>query len=665
MVNSLKTSSNIKSLRFNRRSRIFGNATFTETLDLTQYGTVALDLDASQLSTGLLSSFTDQSGNDYHWTATGSDRPTVGTTNGYQGVIFDGSNKMDAPSALYSYPTNDYGLAILVYSVANSGNHRLVQGEISGTEEFGFRVSGGDTMNSRWDGGRSVDVSDDTDIHIAVIRRTGSTHQVLFDGGHITNESENAGDVTLDYLAMGQQSSGAQSAEATVFRHILLHDSDAFTDDEVDAIANAVFSEYGKDWVDISLYVAPLENLFTSSQSAFDVTSHIDFRSNWQVSGGVLQSLNVNNNEARMDLDTPLVSGTPYAIYWEQENGTTGDVKMQLAGDSTLSNTAFDATHDFPHVQYCPSGEVAGNYTRVNAKPSGGYDADIDNIAVYDLTDVDPNTVAHDVIIVLGDSNAANATSDFVTAANTEIAFDPRIWVMPTLRVTEYFGPMDATRHVPLPCIEPAPAVEARRMSPVHAVGSRVVEWSAARGRPLMLLALGDPGSGLKGTEDWQKDSTEPTTGARMWDELEAAITALNALGPAHNIVGVVVSLGANDLSGADYSISWEPYAVDFVDDVRDLIGNPSLPFVWWNLGEHYEVADGSGLPNRGARMRTAISNLDKDSGESVAISNLVVVNPDTGNEIDSMDATNPHYNAAGMQENGRDAGDALLTLLE
>jgi len=61
--------------------------------------------------------------------------------------------------------------------------------------------------------------------------------------------------------------------------------------------------------------------------------------------------------------------------------------------------------------------------------------------------------------------------------------------------------------------------------------------------------------------------------------------------------------------------------------------------------------------------MRAAQLRLDQDSGDAAwAIDRFRVVVPETGNELSGAD--DPHYTAHGMQQNGRDAGAALLSLL-
>ncbi|MBE9636290.1 hypothetical protein [Salipiger mangrovisoli] len=244
-------------------------------------------------------------------------------------------------------------------------------------------------------------------------------------------------------------------------------------------------------------------------------------------------------------------------------------------------------------------------------------------------------------------------------------AVDPRIWYMPRLRVTGIYGTTGSVRHVPQPCIEPVVTVEAVRMSSGHAVAGRLVEWSAVCGRSLLVMAMGDRGSGLMNTEDWRSGSAVAITGGRMWSELVVMKAAVEALGPAHEIVGALWSMGANDRYNAGsvdaYDAAHLPVYSMFFSDVRALVGD--IPMVLWNIGDQLvRNAQTSGNLGFGIYMQDWLARFDKDSGHSNAIPNLKVVHPQDGNQLAGDD--DPHYNAHGVQQNGRDAGDALLALL-
>ncbi len=61
--------------------------------------------------------------------------------------------------------------------------------------------------------------------------------------------------------------------------------------------------------------------------------------------------------------------------------------------------------------------------------------------------------------------------------------------------------------------------------------------------------------------------------------------------------------------------------------------------------------------------MLAAQQLLDQSSGDATwSLERFRVVVPEVGNEL--ADADDPHYDAHGMQQNGRDAGQALLSLL-
>lgn len=409
-------------------------------------------------------------------------------------------------------------------------------------------------------------------------------------------------------------------------------------------------------------------NLFTAAQSAFTDTAHIDFRSNWEVDGSGLLSCTGGNagQAARLSLDAALTPGRAHFILADHRP-TAGSLRMRFASPGITNSRQLSAL--YMDCEFVPAGDVEYAATRLDLQPTTDYAGTVDNVRAYDLSTVDPNLVACDVIIVGGDSNSANATSerfgDEIDMSARETPFDPRIWYMPCLRLSGTFPTTDSVRHIPQPCIEPVAAVEARRMSPVHAVAGELVGWSAARGRPLLVMALGDPGSGLMGTEDWRSSSTVEPEGARMWNELLAMKAAVEALGPNHEIVGAVWSMGANDRFSAPSVDAYDnahlaPYQTFFAE-VRALIGD--VPQVLWNIGDHVvRHSQSIETPGLGEYMQDWLARFDKDSGHPNAIPYVTVVHPQDGNQYTTDD--DPHYNAHGMQQNGRDAGQALLSLL-
>ncbi|MDX1781130.1 MAG: SGNH/GDSL hydrolase family protein [Thalassovita sp.] len=414
--------------------------------------------------------------------------------------------------------------------------------------------------------------------------------------------------------------------------------------------------------------LSPPENLFTSGQADFSDAAHIDLRSNWTVAQNDLRQIagNANTNEVRMALDAPITIGNPHFFRWDMAAAASaGNLRARLGGDGVLSGFNHDATDQRSEFQWWPGPDIVAAYPRFELKPNDDlFDAPVTGVDGYDLAPVDPASTACDVVLCLGDSNMSNAASDFVSHSNLTTDFDPRVWYMPCLRQTASYDTTMSTRHVPQPCHEPVVgSAGGRRMSPLMAFGVQFAEYSAAQGRPLLLLSLGDAGSGLNGTEDWRNTSAVATTGARMYDEMLAMVAAMNALGPAHRVVGAIISLGANDTTGADYDATWVPQAQQFVSDLRSEpgIGNAGLPVCWITVGDHYEPVPGE---DRGARMIAAIESLDQDSGSANAVAGVKAIRPPSGNQIDPGDAANPHFNAAGMQANGTVMADTLRLLL-
>lgn len=418
-------------------------------------------------------------------------------------------------------------------------------------------------------------------------------------------------------------------------------------------------------------------NLYSASISAFDSEDGINTRSNWEVSGGKLTCLNLSNNDVRFATQDPLISGHAHVMTWHVTPGVEGSVRVQLAGDGSAVSSNFPSDSGGVQLAYFTSSEVAGNYTRSGLKPAAPYDGVIDDVALYDLASVDPNIVACDILLCVGDGNMSNSTSDLVDHLNLETPYDPRVWYMPCLRTSSTYSPTRSERHIVQPLIEPVQNSKgAANMSPIAAITSQVVGYSADRGRPIVVMALADPGSGLSGTEDWDKSSTVPTTGARMYNEMLAMKAAIDAMAPAHQFIGVAVSLGVEDLSGVDYDTTWEPKATAFVSNIRSDFGVPDLPIVWAGLNPDYEAGDppdydvNGNTPYRAGRMRTSQARLDQNSGSPIAQNNLTFVPSVSGQSLGNPTpdvngyVKEPHFTAAGMQANGRALGAALNALL-
>ncbi len=404
-------------------------------------------------------------------------------------------------------------------------------------------------------------------------------------------------------------------------------------------------------------------NIFSDAQSRLQDTAHINLRGNWEISNETLAPLGVNNNDARLSTPEVLEANRPYAMTWTMTGASAGTLKAQLSGNGLISGRARAADDAFPQLAYFPSGDVTADFPRCAFKPGGGFDGVLDDIEIYDLSTTDPSQQACDVVLCLGDSNMSNSVSEYAVHSAIEHAYDPRIWYLPNLRTSGSYDVLEAMRHVPKPLLEPVASVQGLRVSPIQAAASRLVDRAANRGRPLLMLALAEPGTGFNNTEDWRKSSSVETTGGRMYADTLAMIDAMNALGPAHEIVGAVVSLGANDTTGADYASAWLPHATQFISDLRSDTGLPNLPIAWSGCAEDYE--DTSFTPaDRVARMRAAQAELDQDSGSSFAQPGVRFVPSEAGNLLDG-DTEQPHFNAHGMQANGRAMGSALLALMD
>lgn len=244
-------------------------------------------------------------------------------------------------------------------------------------------------------------------------------------------------------------------------------------------------------------------NLLTAAQSSFEVLDHVDLRGNWEVPEAT-GCLTVNGNDpgsdARVSLDVPTEMGAYHLIHAKNMEVTGGNVKFQLSGNGTTPSRS--GTDSWQNYQPVPSADATGEFTQIKINPSNSFVGHIDELQLFNLSTVDPSLVACDVVIIGGDSNVSNAASELVTKDNRENEYDGRMWYMPGLRVGGDYNDAKVSRHVPAPAIEPVVSMaSAKRMSPRHAIASELVEYSAARGRPLLIMALGESGSGMTGSK--------------------------------------------------------------------------------------------------------------------------------------------------------------------
>ncbi|MGH1466391.1 MAG: hypothetical protein ACRBBQ_13625 [Cognatishimia sp.] len=339
--------------------------------------------------------------------------------------------------------------------------------------------------------------------------------------------------------------------------------------------------------------------------------------------------------------------------------------------------------------KYFRSADVAGAYTRVQIKPSTGYDGTIRNIRLYDLTDVHPSNVVCNVIANVTDSLGGNATSDYVTVANVEHPYNPLCWYLPG----ETWASGDVIAHEPYPLIEPVVGTAASRISPVSAMAAGLLSWSnseAGGNRPILVMQAAVPGSGLAGSNgsQWVKDSTETPHGGTAYASFLAMLTAMNALTPAHEIRAAVTTLLTNDRTGADYNIAHAGVPQEFVANIRADTGVPSLPVIWQGIAQQFEDGaapdydGGGGLTYRGQRMRDFQASLDQDSGSANAIPGVHHVaglegqtyswaNYDefgVGDGMNTPDANGfhlqVHLNALGQNESGRRNAAKIVEVL-
>lgn len=179
--------------------------------------------DASLETVGALATFTDRSGNGNDFTqGTAADQPTVTSSaiNGLNALDFDGStDHMIGPSALYTTPTGDNTIIMVIKTDDTSSFQRIWAGSISNGSrwQLDLRASGTNgvsAVNSTSAAFRHHAYTVDTTARIIHMRRVGSAIFVGVDG----NETESSGavDVTIDGLALCEQITGGDNYDGLI-----------------------------------------------------------------------------------------------------------------------------------------------------------------------------------------------------------------------------------------------------------------------------------------------------------------------------------------------------------------------------------------------------------------------------------------------------------------
>ena len=212
------------------------------------YGNVYMDINpaiSSSITTtgGRVTQIDDQSGNGYHWTATGALRPTDAENSA---LTFDGSHGMTINSGANTLPTNDNFEVYCVVQFDNlsTGNQwqRLLQGQVGLSSRSFIRF---DSVDDELDGGSNSSFSQDslaftpntTNTFVFSLRRDGSTAYVGVGDSYSTGVS--SGDVTLNALYFGYYdgSSDTDFFEGKLLRCVIF-DEDIGTSNRTELIGH-------------------------------------------------------------------------------------------------------------------------------------------------------------------------------------------------------------------------------------------------------------------------------------------------------------------------------------------------------------------------------------------------------------------------------------------
>ncbi len=218
-------------------------------------------LDASDTATitetaGAVSSWADKSTNAYAATqGTGAQQPTTGTRsqNGLNVLDFDGGDRLDLPSGIYSI-SNGPNTAFVVWATdATSSNQRLLGGYtgVDGTR-YGFMLNdpAGNISVRNNSGGTSVSqaVTFNTNAHIAALRRSGGSLDNIYDGT-LVNSGSGAANYTVISMHIGASSTLAFPLNGMIAEIVLYNSS--LSDADANTVGNYLATKWGISWTNL------------------------------------------------------------------------------------------------------------------------------------------------------------------------------------------------------------------------------------------------------------------------------------------------------------------------------------------------------------------------------------------------------------------------------
>lgn len=211
--------------------------------------------DASDTSTitqvgGSVSQWNDKSGNSYNMTqGTGANQPQTGSTlNGLNAISFDGSNDTMANVSAGAINNGSNTFLIVTKASSTSGNQMITYGDNGGVFRLQER-SVTDVWASHGGGAALGSATRDTNAHIWVTRRNGTTLEVWKDGTLIGTNTSASSFISANLRISGYTSGGSEAFNGLIAEYATW--STNHTNSDINLIANAEATKWGTTWTNI------------------------------------------------------------------------------------------------------------------------------------------------------------------------------------------------------------------------------------------------------------------------------------------------------------------------------------------------------------------------------------------------------------------------------
>lgn len=226
----------------------------------TDLADLVLWLDASDTATitggSTASQWDDKSGNGYNATSSGSLRPSSGTrsVNSLNAMDFSGSNGMTLAAGFFDAIEASSNTVLIVYQCdATTGQMRLLNGLVGTSTRYAIALNNTNNLfglHSTSFSTVTATITRDTNTHIAVFRRNGTSQTIIQDGTASNNNASavnnNMGSGSIGYEAVG---AGVQWYNGAICE-IVACDADIGST-SINETANYLASKWGCSWTDI------------------------------------------------------------------------------------------------------------------------------------------------------------------------------------------------------------------------------------------------------------------------------------------------------------------------------------------------------------------------------------------------------------------------------